>query len=167
MPLTSLAKAVNMKQLPTPITVGTSAEIIVHLILCVSFFIVNIVVEQGQCIKENSIMLIAVIHVQPLSTNNCFNTDRLSSSSIFPFAIYAMMIIGITISFAGNPKIKARRITPSNPITLANGSKKSEQYARSVISPICTFAMTHMTSPAGAAIAIALPSTKSVRSNIE
>ena len=86
MPLMSLAKVVNIKQLPTPIIVGMSAEISVHLALWVSFFIVSRVVEQGQCIRKNRMTLIAVIQVQPLSINSCFNADRLSSSSIFPFA---------------------------------------------------------------------------------
>ena len=41
--------------------------------------------------------------------------------------MYAIMMIGMTISLAGNPRIKAIRITPSNPISCANGSKKAAQ----------------------------------------
>ena len=37
---------------------------------------------------------------------------------------YPIIIIGITISLAGNPKIKAINIVPSRPNTYAIGSKK-------------------------------------------
>lgn len=163
----SLATEVNMKHAANPIIVGTSMETAVHLRLCVSFFMVRQVVEHGQCISENSITLIAVIHVHPLSISNCFNSVRSSNSKIFPFAIYAIIMIGITISFAGKPRIKASRITPSIPKSFANGSKKPEQCASSVISPIQILAMSHMTRPAGAATDTARPRTKSVLSNIE
>lgn len=46
------------------------------------------------------------------------------------------MIIGMTISFAGKPSIKAIRITPSIPISFAKGSKKFEQCRSTLESPI-------------------------------
>ena len=125
------------------------------------------VVEQGQCIKEKSMTLIAVTHVQPLSTSSCLSSSRLFISIKFPFAIYAIMIIGTTISFAGKPKIKAIRITPSKPIHFANGSKNPAQCARSVCPDTVIFAMIQITSPAGAATVTALPKTNIVLSKID
>ena len=74
------------------------------------------------------------------------------------------MIIGNTISFAGNPSINAISITPSRPSILAKGFKKSEQRKSRLIPPIFIFAIIHIKSPAGAATEIALPSTKTVLS---
>jgi hypothetical protein len=51
-------------------------------------------------------------------------TDKLLKSVIVDDPKYPISIIGITISFAGNPKINAINITPSRPIVLANGSRK-------------------------------------------
>ncbi len=81
--------------------------------------------------------------------------------------MYPMIIIGNTISFAGNPSIKESNIIPSIPTSLANGSKKFEQYARTLRLFIFEFAIIHIINPAGAATAMALPSTNIVRSKIE
>lgn len=62
-------------------------DIKVHFHDFVSFFIVKQVVEHGQCIKENSITDMAVIKVQPLSTNNVFNSVKLEKSVRVPVAI--------------------------------------------------------------------------------
>ena len=78
-----------------------------------------------------------------------------------------MSIIGNTISFAGIPSINAVSIYPSNPINRANGSKKFAIYVRILISPMFIFANNHITRPAGAATATALPSTNKVLSNID
>lgn len=75
--------------------------------------------------------------------------------------------MGITISFAGKPKINAIIITPSSPISRPNGSRKSEQYLKSEISPIYIFAIIQIKSPAGAATAAARPNTNKVLSNTE
>ena len=77
------------------------------------------------------------------------------------------MIIGITISFAGNPKMNAIRITPSSPKRCANGSKNDAQYVSRFMPFTLAFAIIQIISPAGAATKAALESTKSVRSNIE
>ena len=60
---------------------------IVHFILLVSFFMVRSVVEQGKCIKENIIKLIAVNIVQPLFTSISLSEDRLSYSINTPLFI--------------------------------------------------------------------------------
>lgn len=161
------ATVANTKQTAIPAAVGTSIEISVHFRLCVSFFIVRQVVEHGQCSSENSMTLIAVTHVQPLSTSSCFSTLRSDTSSMLPCAIYVMIMIGMTISLAGNPSINASKITPSSPKSLANGSRNPEQCAKRVTSPTEMFAIAHMTSPAGAATMTALPNTNRVRSKIE
>ena len=51
-----------------PVTVGRRRHRAVHFKLPVSFLMVRSVVEQGQCIREKSIVLMAVIQVQPLLT---------------------------------------------------------------------------------------------------
>ena len=103
----------KIEQIMIPVTAGTKKDTIAHFQLLASFFIVKSVVEQGQCINENNITLIAVIHVQPFSTNKLFNITKLSISIKLPLARYAIIMIGITISLAGNPKINANKITPS------------------------------------------------------
>ena len=76
-------------------------------------------------------------------------------------------MIGITISLAGKPRINAIRITPSSPISLANGSRNSAQAFNRLVSPHFILATSHISSPAGAATAAALPSTNRVRSKID
>ena len=142
-------------------------ETAVHLRLPVSFFIVRQVVEQGQCISENSITLTAVIHVQPLAISRFLSSARLDKSMMLPAARYAIMMMGNTISLAGNPKINARRITPSKPKICANGSRKLAQILKMVCPSTEKFAISHMTSPAGAATTTARPNTNSVLLNIE
>ena len=68
-----------------------------------------------------------------------------------------MIIIGKTISFAGNPKINAMRITPSRPINFANGSRKFDTCNNKLMLLICMFANSQMINPAGAATETALP----------
>lgn len=55
--------------------------------LLVSFFMVRSVVEQGKCIKENIIKLIAVNIVQSLFTSISLSEDRLSYSINTPLFI--------------------------------------------------------------------------------
>lgn len=150
-----------------PTAVGRTNEIKVHFMLWVSFLMVMQVVEQGQCINENSMVQIAVTGVHPLSKSSVFNCVRSWKSVRLPCAIYAIIMIGITISLAGNPKINAIKITPSSPMSWANGSRKPEQWASSDASPMWIFAISQISNPAGAATATALPSTNKVRSKME
>ena len=83
------------------------------------------------------------------------------------FDIYAIIAIGMTISFAGKPSINARSITPSSPISLANGSRKPLEILRSVAPFTDIFAKSQIISPAGAATATALDKTKIVLSKTE
>lgn len=155
------------KQQTIPTAEGIIIASIIHFQLPVSFFIVKHVVPHGKWNREKIIVHIAVVSVQPLSTNNIFNIAKSSISTNIPVSIYVIIIIGITISFAGNPKINAIRITPSNPINFANGSKKSEQYLIRDISLNVILLINHIISPAGIAITIALPNTKKVLSKID
>ena len=109
----------------------------------------------------------AVTHVQPFSVRILFSISVLSASIRQPDDVYAIIIIGITISFAGNPRMKARRIFPSMPRNFPTGSRISESRERIVESPKEVFARIHIISPAGTATAQALPSTNIVRSNME
>ena len=112
-------------------------------------------------------MQIAVVVVQPFETNNSFNADSESNWASVPCDRYAMIIIGITISFAGNPKINAIKITPSSPKIRANGSKNDEQILSRLAPSTVMFAISQIISPAGAATAAALPKTNKVLSKIE
>lgn len=67
-----------------PQIVGIKIDKSVHLRLPVSFLIVRHVVEHGQCIREKSIVQIAVNVVHPLSTNNCFRSTKDVKSVITP-----------------------------------------------------------------------------------
>ena len=128
---------------------------------------VKSVVAHGQWSNENSITDTAVAVVQPLATSKVRSSESVSNSKILPEDIYAIMIIGNTISLAGKPKINANSTTPSKPKRRANGSKKSAQICKSVLSPICKLANAQMISPAGAATDTARPKTNSVRSSTE
>lgn len=109
----------------------------------------------------------AVFIVQPFDTNISLicTIDELSTSS--PDIVYAIRAIGITISFAGNPRTKATSITPSSPIILANGSKKLVRCSKIVSAPILVFAKNQIIIPAGKATHIALPRTNKVLSKID
>ena len=133
----------------------------------VSFFIVSSAVEQGQCISEKIITFTAVFTVHPFKVKSRYVSARAAVSLSVPSARYAIIIIGITVSFAGKPRIKAIRITPSSPINLPIGSSAAEQTESMLSPPIYTFAASHIISPAGAATAAALPKTNSVRSKID
>ena len=116
----------TIKQTKNPKTVGIAKESNVHLTLEHSFFIVRQVVEQGQCIKQKSDVQRAVSQVHPLFKNSVFNSVKFSYSTRLPRHKYPMIIMGITISLAGNPNIKATNMIPSKPKILANGSRKFE-----------------------------------------
>lgn len=73
------------------------------------------------------------------------------------------MIMGITISFAGIPRIKASKMVPSRPKSRAKGSKHADIRVRSVWPPAMVFAISQISSPAGMAAVTALVSTSSVR----
>ena len=74
-PPTSRAKAVKKIQAPTPAAVGSAAARAVHFQLPVSLWMVMRVVEQGQCIREKSITLIAVTQVQKTSLRQIDHKD--------------------------------------------------------------------------------------------
>ena len=78
-----------------------------------------------------------------------------------------MITMGITISFAGSPKIKAARTAPSSPSSVPAGSKKDTICCRTLTEPIFTFASSQIKRPAGAATAAARARTNSVRSKTE
>ena len=75
--------------------------------------------------------------------------------------------MGITISLAGSPNIKANKITPSSPKSVAKGFKKFAQWLKTELLPIDIFAIIQIISPAGAATETLRPKTKSVLSKIE
>ena len=108
-----------------------------------------------------------VSEVQPFSIRILRICAAFSSCGIVPCVIYAISIIGMTISFAGKPSMNAIKITPSSPIKPANGSRKPAHTDKRLSPPILIFAASHIIAPAGAAIAAARPRTKSVRSNTE
>lgn len=110
-----------------PIIIGKTNAIIVHFKLFVSFLIVKQVVPHGKWNKHNIKVHIAVSVVHPLSINKVFN-DEISRVVNVDSDIYVIIIIGKTISFAGNPNINPIKITPSIPNTFANGFNVSDIY---------------------------------------
>ena len=71
------ATVAKAKHSTIPQTVGTRKDIIVHLRLPDSLRMVRRVVVQGQCIREKSMVLTAVIQVQPLFTSKSLSCARL------------------------------------------------------------------------------------------
>ena len=69
----------------------------------------------------------AVTQVHPFAVSSSRMTSVLPISVRVPVARYPMSIIGSTVSFAGKPKIKARRIMPSIPKSRAAGSRNPAQ----------------------------------------
>ena len=133
----------------------------------VSFFIVIRVVAQGQCSKKKTITHIAVIGVQPFALNNWNMESIVPTSDIELLFVYVIIIIGITISFAGIPKINDKSITPSRPINLPMGSKNCADNVSKDISFISVLARHQIIIPAGIAEVTALAKTNIVRSKIE
>ena len=156
-----------MKQQIIPKAVGKTIETNAHLKLFVSFFIVKTVVEQGQWKREKTIVQRAVVISQPFETKIFLSSERDEYSLRLPLFRYAIKMMGITISFAGKPRIKAIRITPSSPIILAKGSKKSAQSINTLVFPTLRFAASQMIIPAGIATDNERPKTKRVLSNTE
>lgn len=156
-----------MAQATIPNIVGSNIDIIVHFILLVSFNIVRQVVEQGQCISEKTIVQIAVFIVHPFNNSMFLISTRLLICESSPDKVYAIIAIGITISLAGNPRINAASKTPSNPIILAIGSRKSVICFKIEISEIVILAKSHITIPVGNATKAARPKTNNVLSKTE
>lgn len=105
-----------------PITVGMSTDIAVYRKFPISFFIVSNVVVQGQWNSENKITLRQVKESQPLAKNTAF-ISSLPTPFILLAPRYIITAMGRTISFAGEPNIKARRITASIHNSLPSGSR--------------------------------------------
>lgn len=147
--------------------VGSAKLIRVHFLLPVSFFIVIQVVAHGKWNTVKISIHSAVFIVQPFATRTAHSSVLSLISTRLPCDIYDMRIMGTTISFAGNPSIKASRITPSSPISEPRGSKNPDICARIDKSPIFIFARIQIRSPHGIDAVQALPSTKIVLSRSE
>lgn len=139
----------------------------IHLRLPVSFFMVKSVVEQGQCIRQNSTTHTAVTQVHPFWVSSAESEANESYSNRLPWERYVIRMMGMTISLAGRPRMNAIRITPSRPKKRANGSRNAVPWASSVSPPTFTFASIQIISPAGAAMTTARLNTNSVLSNME
>jgi len=74
-------------QQPIPNSVGRRKAIIVHFMLPLSFFTVISVVEQGQCISENSITHTAVMEVHPCDVSNSESAFRSVISVSVPLIV--------------------------------------------------------------------------------
>ena len=74
------------KQKVRPQMVGTRQAAAVHFQLPVSFFMVQSVVEQGQCIRENNMVQRAVVAVHPWAVKSAFISMRLPVSAMLPSA---------------------------------------------------------------------------------
>ena len=112
-----------------PKTVGIRAEANIHFAPH-SFLMVSKVVAQGQWNRQNSIVHMAVLAVHPLARKRARRLSVLIISPITVDDVYAIIMIGITISFAGRASTNARRMTPSSPKSLAKGSKNEDIQSR-------------------------------------
>ena len=139
---------------------------IVHLVLLVSFFIVRQVVPQGKWNSAKMIVQIAVMYVQPFLISNNFNEVK-SRDVNFDSFIYIIMAMGITISFAGNPRINASSMTPPRPNVFANGSKNKDICFITDKPFMLIFESIHISSPIGADMITARANIWSVLSNME
>ena len=101
--------------------------------------IVRSVVEHGQCITLNSTKHTAVFMLHPFAISSARISQSAGSSSSEPDAVYAIMAMGRTISFAGKPSMNAISIAPSSPNTRANGSRKSTAAASIDCPPMLIF----------------------------
>ena len=72
----------------------------------------------------------AVVRVQLLFINRFLSSCKELYPVMLFLARYVIMMIGITISFAGRPRIKARIITPSKPNNCPNGSRVFDMLRR-------------------------------------
>ena len=150
-----------------PNIVGNIADMTVGRMPMVSFFMVRSVVAQGQWKRAKVSIHTAVFRVQPFCTSNRRTWSMAPVSDRVDADIYVISIMGMTISLAGVPSIKAISITPSSPNMDAKGWRKRE-HTFSMHSPLYDiFDISHMTRPAGTATATALPNTKSVLSATE
>ena len=77
---------VNAMHAAMPAAVGTRMERSIHLRLPVSLRMVRQVVAQGQCISENSMVLIAVTQVHPFWDSSVYIAWLSPSSSRLPWA---------------------------------------------------------------------------------
>lgn len=77
---------VNAMHAAMPAAVGTRMERSIHLKLPVSLRMVRQVVAQGQCISENSMVLIAVTQVHPFWDSSVHIAWLSPSSSRLPWA---------------------------------------------------------------------------------
>ena len=113
-----------MRHMAAPQNVGMAMDKSVYLMLPVSFLMVIIVVEQGQCIRQKKQTLRAVITVHPFWTSRSLTAVKGPMSVSTPPPVYIITISWSTISFAGSPRMKAVSITPSRPKNLPKGSRK-------------------------------------------
>lgn len=150
-----------------PKAVGRRMDRRVHFRLPVSLWMVSRVVAQGQWNRVKMSVQAAVVVVQPWAARRAFRVIRLPGSVRLPCSKYAIRIRGITISLAGRPRMKAIRITPSNPMREAKGARKDAQRFRRLMPFIRRFAIAQIRIPAGMAAVIARPRMNRVRSRME
>ena len=97
----------TIRQHSNPHTEGIAKASRVSRILPVSFLTVKRVVVQGQCISENISTHKAVVDVQPFAISNSLSIPISVISTSVPELTYAITAMGMTISFAGIPRMKA------------------------------------------------------------
>ena len=113
-------------QILIPNKVGSKNDKNVHFTLFVSLYTVKRVVEHGECIRKNIITQMAVTIFQPFDINMLYALSILIASVSTLLEEYKSIHMGKIISLAPIPRINDVIITPSNPISLPKGSKKSD-----------------------------------------
>ena len=110
---------------------------------------------QGKCIIENSITFIAVINVHPLLINIFLILTLSVSNEILLVFKYPIIIIGSTISLAGNPSKNDKIIFPSIPSNLPNGSSIVDTPLNTLTLLTLIFVINHIIRPDGIDTSIA------------
>ena len=150
-----------------PISNGSITEIIVHLMLLVSLYIVIKVVEQGKWKSEKMMKFTAVRAVQPFSLSILFSWSISEYSAIELLFRYIINRTGITISFAGIPNKNARSIAPSRPTNSPIGDNKPDNTLSTEAPFIVILETRYSIKPAGAATNTALVSISEVLSYMD
>ena len=133
----------------TPTAVGSITAAAVFLRFAVSLCTVSIVVAHGQWNNVNTMVHSKVSIDHPESNIAAFSAPTPCRD---PTPVMVIRIIGISNSFAGSDKIKARRMIPFMPNILPIGSMK-----RAIICNQPKFPRIHRRIPAGAATFSARP----------
>ena len=119
----------------------------VHFRLPDSLRMVRRVVQWGQCIREKSMVLTAVIQVQPLFTSKSLSCARLSNSRRLPLGHVGHDDDGNYDLIGRKPQDKCHENHPVQPKKPGKGVQKPGTMGNRVLRPTCTLAIIQIDTP--------------------